>query len=42
MLKNILAVVGSVVIAKKVYEVYRQYKSMEAEIEILRRIQGDS
>ena len=42
MLKNILAVVGAVVIAKKGYEVYRQYKTMEAEIEILRKTQGDS
>ena len=36
-LKNILAAVGIVVIAKKGYEVYRQYKSMEAECEILRK-----
>lgn len=42
MLKNILAAVGIVVIAKKGYEVYQQYKSMEAEIEILRKTQGES
>jgi hypothetical protein len=36
-LKNILAAVGIVVIAKKGYEVYRQYKSMEAECEVLRK-----
>lgn len=41
-MKNILDVVGAVVIAKKGYEVYRKYKSMEAEIEILRKMRGDS
>lgn len=38
MLKNILAVVGAFVIAKKGDEVYRQYKSLEAKIEILRKM----
>jgi len=39
MLRNVLAVVGgAIVIAKKGYEVYRQYKSLEAKIEILRKM----
>lgn len=40
MLKNILATVGAFVIAKKGYELYRQYKAMEAENELLRKGQG--
>ncbi|WP_281354563.1 hypothetical protein [Pseudomonas akapageensis] len=40
MLKNILATVGVLVIAKKGYEVYRHYKAMEAENEWLRKRQG--
>ena len=40
MLKNFLAAVGLVVIPKKGYEVYRSYKSMEAENEFLRKGQG--
>ena len=41
MLKNFLAALGVVVIAKKGYEMYRHYNSMEAEVEILRRTQGE-
>lgn len=40
MLKNILAAVGIVVVAKKGYEVYRHYKAMEAENEFLRKGKG--
>lgn len=37
MLKNILAAVGLVVIAKKGYELYQSYKSMEAQNESFRK-----
>ena len=40
MLKNILATVGAFVIVKKGYEVYRHYKAMEMENELLRKRQG--
>lgn len=36
-LKNILATVGAFVIPKKGYEVYRHYKAMDMENELLRK-----
>nr|WP_277933882.1 hypothetical protein [Pseudomonas mohnii] len=42
MLKNILAAVGVAVIAKKGYELFRQYKTMEAQVEFLRKGRGEA
>ena len=42
MLKNILAAVGVVVIAKKGYGLFRQYKAMEAQVEFLRKGRGEA